>query len=127
MAVVAAVSFSWGCKTGEWARALRRSGLQFSGGAVRTLGNRVAILDTRRVKPPPKIADQFYLSREWRALMDQIINDRGRTCQDPDCPKPHPPISRVFGDHIKELKDGGATLDPANVLLRCGAAHTRKT
>jgi hypothetical protein len=33
----------------------------------------------------------------------------------------------VFGDHIVELRDGGAPLDPANVLLRCGRCHTTKT
>ena len=34
---------------------------------------------------------------------------------------------RVFGDHIIELKDGGALLDGRNVMLRCGSCHTRKT
>lgn len=92
-----------------------------------TLGNRIGTLDTRRVKPPPKIADNFYLSPEWRGLMDAIIKQRGRICQDPDCPHPHPPITRVFGDHIKERRDGGALLDHTNVLLRCGSAHSRKT
>jgi hypothetical protein len=30
-------------------------------------------------------------------------------------------------DHIVELKDGGAPLDPANVLLLCRPCHARKT
>ncbi len=34
---------------------------------------------------------------------------------------------RVFGDHVRELKDGGALLDPRNVLLRCGSCHTIKS
>jgi 5-methylcytosine-specific restriction enzyme A len=34
---------------------------------------------------------------------------------------------RIYGDHILELKDGGALLDEDNVLLRCGSCHGRKT
>lgn len=92
-----------------------------------TLGARLSTFDSRRVKPPPKTAEPFYLSKEWRDLIDEIVQKRGKVCEDPDCPRPHPPISRVFGDHIIELRDGGAKLDPNNVLLRCGASHSRKT
>jgi 5-methylcytosine-specific restriction protein A len=91
------------------------------------LRQRLAPTDLRRVKPPPKQADSFYLSREWRSLMDRIIAERGRRCEDPECPKPHPAVTRIYGDHIKELQDGGADFDPANIMLRCAAAHTRKT
>jgi 5-methylcytosine-specific restriction protein A len=85
------------------------------------------MLDTRAVKPPPKTADPFYLSPEWRALMGAIIAERGRRCQDPHHQGLHQRGTRVFGDHVVELKDGGAPLDPTNVLLRCGSCHTRKT
>lgn len=89
---------------------------------------RLATRDTRRVKPPPKQADPIYHSPEWRALIAEIIRERGRRCEDPE----HNPASpregiRVFGDHIKELRDGGELLDKANVMLRCGSCHTRKT
>ena len=76
--------------------------------------------------PPEKTADAFYNSPEWRALKAEIIAERGLRCEDPQCERTTPP-SRVFGDHIIELKDGGAPLDKRNVLLRCGACHTRKT
>jgi len=33
----------------------------------------------------------------------------------------------LFGDHIRELSDGGAPLDRANILLRGAACHGRKT
>lgn len=64
--------------------------------------------------------------------MDQIIVERFRDrahakCQDPDCRTPHRIGIRIFGDHIKELKDGGAPLDKRNVLCRCGSCHTRVT
>jgi len=76
----------------------------------------------------PKKADPFYQSPEWKALMRAVIKARGRRCEDPkhDPVRPRDGI-RLFGDHIKELKDGGAPLDPHNVLLRCGSCHTRKT
>jgi 5-methylcytosine-specific restriction protein A len=95
--------------------------------ALTNLRPRLTTLDTRVVKPAPKMADPFYLSPEWRALMGAIIAERGRRCEDPLHNGLHERSPRVFGDHIVELKDGGAPLDPANVLLRCGACHTRKT
>ena len=61
-------------------------------------------------------------------LIDEIIQHRGRHCQDPQHDRTRPRSGiRIFGDHIVELKDGGRPLDPSNVLLRCGACHSRKT
>ncbi len=81
-----------------------------------------------KVKVPPKKAAPFYLSPEWRALMDGIIRIRGRRCEDPLHDPTRPRICRrIFGDHIRELKDGGAPLDQHNIMLRCGSCHTRKT
>lgn len=74
-----------------------------------------------RVLPAPKIADALYLSPEWRSLMVQIKRDRGARCE--DCGSTH----RVAGDHVVEVKDGGAPLDPKNVRLRCQACHNAKT
>jgi 5-methylcytosine-specific restriction enzyme A len=81
-----------------------------------------------KVRQPTKTVDPFYTSAPWRALMDGIIRQRGHRCQDAehDPTRPRSGI-RIFGDHIRELKDGGAPLDPNNILLRCGACHTRKT
>lgn len=91
------------------------------------LENRTALLDTRSAKPAPKRADPFYISTEWRALVAEIIRERGARCEDPSCRYPGRIGVRVFGDHIVELKDGGAPLDKTNVMLRCGSCHTRKT
>jgi 5-methylcytosine-specific restriction protein A len=69
----------------------------------------------------------FYLSPEWKAFRNQLIKERGWRCEDPKCPIPFGPWKQVYGDHIIEMADGGAKLDPANVLLRCGVCHGRKT
>ena len=84
------------------------------------------LLEQRTALPPAKLAGAFYTSPKWRRLMAEIIAERGRRCEDPQCQRTSPP-SRVFGDHIVELRDGGAPLDKRNVLLRCGSCHTRKT
>jgi 5-methylcytosine-specific restriction protein A len=82
----------------------------------------ISKMDTRTALPPPKRADSFYLSPEWRGLMAEIVLDRGKRCQ--ECGRTG---TRIFGDHIIELRDGGAPLDRRNVRLLCGSCHTRKT
>jgi 5-methylcytosine-specific restriction protein A len=84
-------------------------------------------LDTRTVKPPAKTAAPVYNSPEWKEFIAGIIAERGRICEDVHCKTPGRRGMRVFGDHIIELKDGGALLDGRNVMLRCGACHTTKT
>ena len=77
---------------------------------------------------PAKRAAPFYLSPEWKALIASIKQKRGAYCQDPQHPVGVPRWKgRMFGDHVIELKDGGAALDERNIMLRCGACHTRKT
>ncbi|MCK1536864.1 MULTISPECIES: HNH endonuclease signature motif containing protein [unclassified Bradyrhizobium] len=81
-----------------------------------------------RIAVRPKEALPFYLSPEWKALMRQIIKARGRRCEDTkhDVAKPRDGV-RLYGDHIVELADGGAKLDPRNVMLLCATCHGRKT
>jgi 5-methylcytosine-specific restriction endonuclease McrA len=35
--------------------------------------------------------------------------------------------TRLFVDHVTEIKDGGAPLDQANLRPLCGSCHSRKT
>lgn len=79
-------------------------------------------IDTRIARPAPKRSDPFYQTPAWRKLMSVLIESRGAVCQ--QCGRTG---TRLFGDHVQELKDGGATLDPANVKLVCGSCHTKKT
>jgi 5-methylcytosine-specific restriction protein A len=74
-----------------------------------------------RLRPPPKIAESFYLSAAWRGLMARLKAERGNVCQ--KCGA----RGRVLGDHIIERKDGGNDLDPGNVMLMCWGCHNAKT
>lgn len=74
-----------------------------------------------RLRPPPKTALPFYQTPEWRRLAARIKRERGPRCE--VCGSGH----RVIADHIVELSDGGAPLDPSNVQLLCQAHHNRKT
>ena len=87
-----------------------------------TLAPRLATIDTSIARPLPKEADAFYRSPQWRRLITEIIAERGRRCE--DCTATG---CRIHGDHIKEIKDGGAPLDKNNIRLRCGGCHNRKT
>ena len=88
------------------------------GAPVRVLGAAPAI----------KATLEFYGSKEWKALLREIIAERGRRCQDVNCRTPHRGEGkRIYGDHLRELIDGGAPLDKANVLLRCAQCHGIKT
>jgi len=73
------------------------------------------------LRVPPKTAESFYLSPEWRQLVARIRRERGAWCQ--RCGSNH----RLIGDHIVERKDGGADLDPDNIELLCHRCHQRKT
>lgn len=75
-----------------------------------------------RVAQAPKVALPFYRTPEWPALVASLIKLRGRKCQ--DCGASG---CRIYGDHVVELKDGGAALDPENVRLRCASCHGTKT
>jgi 5-methylcytosine-specific restriction enzyme A len=63
----------------------------------------------------------------WR---DAVLARAGWRCEAIDggvrCNRRSPP-DRLFADHIRELSDGGAPLDPANGQCLCGSHHTAKT
>jgi len=95
---------------------------------VKALPSRISIADLRRVKPPEKSVDPYYLSPEHKAWRNEVIRRAGGKCQyrghDPRRPRSG---IRLFADHIRELKDGGDPLDPANGMACCGACHSLKT
>lgn len=99
---------------------------------VATLRPRIATLDLRTAPPAPKRADEELLTpdhRRWRAI---VIARAGRRCEWIDdngfrCEKSEANGDRMFADHIKERRDGGAPFDPNNGRCLCGQHHTIKT
>jgi 5-methylcytosine-specific restriction protein A len=85
--------------------------------------------DTRRLKPPNKVADPYYVTpqhKEWRRSVMVLAGwqcqwmEDGRRCQASSARG-----DRLFADHITERKDGGHDLGPGMCL--CGSHHTMKT
>lgn len=96
---------------------------------LRTLTTRIATLDTRTAKPPPKQADPYYLTAAHRAWRERVIANAGRRCEwaMPDgsrCIKAEP-RHRMFADHVSERRDGGP--DQGRGMCLCGAHHSLKT
>lgn len=61
--------------------------------------------------------------------MARLIAERGRRCEKrgPTCNNDGSGSVRIYGDHVQEIKDGGALLDPGNIMLVCPACHGAKT
>lgn len=85
----------------------------------------ISTMDTRIAKPPPKEADAHYQTPEHREWRLAVMRRAGWRCQHPGCTARHP--ERLFADHIIEIRDGGARLDPTNGQALCGAHHSKKT
>lgn len=94
---------------------------------LHAIGPRIAAIDVRSARPSPKTVDPFYLTPEYQAWRAEVIRRSGGRCQDALCRSPWRRGIRLFADHIVEIKDGGAPLDPDNGMTRCGSCHTRKT
>lgn len=96
---------------------------------VRCIRTTIKTIDTRTVKPPAKTADAELLTPEHRQWAEAIKRRAGYQCEATDngirCNVKAP--ARLFSDHIKERRDGGAALDLANGQCLCGRHHTAKT
>lgn len=97
-------------------------------GRLRNMAPRLVVLDPRLARPSPKVADPHYHSPEHKAWRAEVMRRSHGQCQDPQCRTPNRGRGRrLFADHVRELRDGGAPFDPANGMALCGACHTRKT
>ncbi|MES5483590.1 HNH endonuclease [Bradyrhizobium sp. INPA03-11B] len=87
--------------------------------------------DGRTVQVQPKQVDPHYSTARHAAWAEQVKANAGYRCEwikdDGQRCGRSAPHHRMFADHIKELKDGGAPFDPANGRCLCGSHHTRKT
>lgn len=91
-------------------------------GRISTLAPRLKILDTRTARPAPKRADAELLTAAHRGWADEVKKRAGFRCE--DCGATG---VKLYADHVKERRDGGAPLDPTNGRCRCGSCHGRKT
>lgn len=64
----------------------------------------------------------FYGSAAWKKVRLEVQRACNRTCR--GCGKTD---TRIYVDHIVELKDGGAPLDPGNLVGLCASCHAKKT
>ena len=76
-----------------------------------------------RVKVAPKVALPFYRSAEWRALVAGRKLDRDYHAARARAK----PGERLILDHVREIRDGGARLDPANTQWLTFSEHQAKT
>ena len=84
-----------------------------------------------KVQQPAKEADRSLSTPEHKAWREAVLGRAGYRCEWVDgngerCLKGSP-THRLFADHIRERRDGGAPLDPANGRCLCGSHHTLKT
>lgn len=93
-------------------------------GRLKAMPPRVGALPPR-VAAMPKVADRFYQSAEWMALRERrkldldYIQAQARAKRDGS--------RRLILDHVIEIKDGGAPLDPANTAWLTFREHQVKT
>lgn len=90
-------------------------------GKLNTLRPRLQELQ-QTLRQPQKQADPFYLSPAWREARAMCLIRFGNQCI--KCGRSN---TRLFVDHIVELKDGGDPLSQDNLEPLCGSCHTTKT
>jgi 5-methylcytosine-specific restriction endonuclease McrA len=111
--------------------------------ALRSIPPRLSRPALSRLQSRPKVAESFYKTDRWRALVASIKAERGRRCE--ACGKTREPDGspvKLILDHIIERRDGGADYDRGNLQLLCtavggngrphaggtlGGCHNRKT
>lgn len=91
---------------------------------LKTLGPRLKPIDTRTVRPPPKVVESFYSSAEWKAVRAKVLERDGYKCVKCGVHASH---ERLTVDHIVERKDGGSDYDHENLQSVCWPCHGKKT
>lgn len=99
---------------------------------LRTLGPRVATLDTRKAKPLPKQTDPHYGTSEHEAWAKQVKRRAGYRCEHLEagvrCERSAARGDRIYADHRIEIRDAPSrALDLDNGWALCAVHHTKKT
>lgn len=97
---------------------------------IRTSRPLIKVSRSQTVKIAPKRADDFYHSPEWKAARAKALKRAKWRCEVVEngqrCERRHPAF-RMTVDHIVERRDGGADLDPSNLMCVCDPHHGAKT
>ena len=97
---------------------------------LRCTPSMLRLADISAVRLPPKVAAPIYSTAAFKAWRTAVIERANNRCEWKGCGVMGSPMvtgSRMFADHIVELKDGGAPFDPANGQCLCGKHHSLKT
>ena len=98
--------------------------------ALPTIKSRLQTVNFQTVACMPKTAAAIYQTAEYRQWREAVIARAGRRCEAVDggkrCWKAEP-RNRMFADHKREIRDGGAPFDLDNGQCLCGSHHTAKT
>ena len=86
------------------------------------LGTGIPRINGRSVQLPPKQRASIYGTPEHVAWARAVKARAHNQCQ--HCGTSN---GRMYADHIKEVNDGGALLDPMNGQLLCSSCHQSKT
>ena len=89
---------------------------------IKALPPRIKPISLDTARAPAVTYVPLYSSKEWLGLMANLKRTRGNRCE--HCERTG---VRLVGDHVVELKDGGAALEPSNIALLCWSCHTTKT
>ncbi|GAA2887989.1 hypothetical protein GCM10010837_47400 [Aminobacter niigataensis] len=96
---------------------------------AKLIGPSIRTIDVRIALPPAKKVDPELRTAEHQAWRRAVLERAGYQCEGTThghrCHVRAP--ARLFADHIKERKDGGALYDVANGQCLCGHHHTLKT
>ncbi len=96
----------------------RRPRIQQQPLRINTQANRIATRRDKETLP-------FYKTQRWRKFVNYLIRKRGRRCENAQCRRND--MTRIFADHIVEIRDGGELFDENNIQLLCSSCHVKKT
>jgi 5-methylcytosine-specific restriction protein A len=83
---------------------------------------RIATVRSSRVPVPPKTVAQHYTTTALKAWSAAALRRAGYKCE--KCSRSD---GRLYADHKRELRDGGAALDLGNAQILCAVCHQKKT
>jgi len=98
---------------------------------LKSLNPLVRTVNTSTTPLPDKIKDPVYNTPAFRIWRATVLKRAGYRCEAKDayglrCTRAYPG-SRMYADHITELRDGGSLIDISNGQCLCASHHEIKT